>query len=649
MKLSVIIVNYNVKFFLRQTLQSVFRSKTSFNFEVIVIDNASIDGSVSMVVENFKEVKIISNQENVGFAKANNQGIRMSHADYVLLLNPDTIIEEDTLEKTVLHLEKNNEIGGLGVYMVDGKGIYLPESKRGFPSPSAAFYKLFGLSKLFPTNKTFGQYHLTYLDKDKLQNIDVLSGAFMLLRKSALDKVGLLDEDYFMYGEDIDLSYRLQQGGYQNCYFPNTKIIHFKGESTKKGNLNYVKIFYQAMIIFSKKHLKNNNAFLLVFILKAAIYFRAFLAYFEMLVSKYVPKIFDAFFLYTVLTISLYVLKHTYHVNDGIVYPNSVYYINIPIYITIWLLSMYYCSAYDKPYRFSNLLAGLLIGTLFIAAIYGFFPAHLRSSRGMILMGFAGGLFVLWIYRWISILRNKRTHSEHKEFIVVGTFEEYLYLKKYLREVDKTYKIKGFVASDSNEESHGECLGTLSTLVKTLQMYPIDEVIFCQKSIAAKDIIYWIQLIPDHISCKIASDDLIEIIGSNSKNTQGEIYTFDFNFNIRKPFYLRLKRLQDRILALIFLLFSPILILLVKNKTGFLKNIIYVLLGKIFWVGFQPNMSFYYDNISGILSPLGTKTFSDKQQEKMLITYARNFNILVDLMIIFKNFNLLGLQHNAKD
>jgi len=202
--------------------------------EIFVVDNSSVDGSTDMVRKKFPLVQIIANKENQGFAKANNQAIRKAKGEYILLLNPDTVVEDDTFSKVVAFMDSHPDAGGLGVKMVDGYGKFLPESKRGLPTPATAFYKIFGLSVLFPHSKRFSKYHLGYLDENKIHKVDILAGAFMLLRKSVLDKTGLLDEAFFMYGEDIDLSYRIMQAGYNNYYFPETRIIHYKGESTKK-------------------------------------------------------------------------------------------------------------------------------------------------------------------------------------------------------------------------------------------------------------------------------------------------------------------------------------------------------------------------------------------------------------------------------
>ena len=226
MKLSVIIVNYNVKYFLEQALLSVRRASVEVLVEVWVVDNNSADGSIEMVREKFPEVQLIQNKENVGFSKANNQAIRQSTGEYVLLLNPDTVVSEDTFQKCVAFMDEHKEAGGLGVKTIDGSGVFLPESKRGFPSPWVAFCKSFGLSALFPHSPHFNWYYLGHLSKDTTHECEVLVGSFMFIRRSVLDKIGLLDETFFMYGEDIDLSYRIIKAGFKNFYLADSTLIH---------------------------------------------------------------------------------------------------------------------------------------------------------------------------------------------------------------------------------------------------------------------------------------------------------------------------------------------------------------------------------------------------------------------------------------
>ena len=275
-KLSIVIVNYNVKYFLEQCLYSVRAATTNLDAEVFVVDNHSSDDSLAYLKPKFPEVIFIENPENVGFAKANNQAIGQAKGQYVLLLNPDTVVGEDSLRSLCYQMDEDKTIGALGVKMLNAEGHFLVESKRSFPSPWVSFCKLFGLAKLFPYSPFFSRYNLPYLNPDKPHTVEVLAGAFMLLRHEALDKVGLLDESFFMYGEDIDLSYRIAQAGYKNLYYPE-RLLHYKGESAKQDDKRYIEAFYGAMLIFYQKYYPNSSA-LLRGLIKMAVRLKALMA-----------------------------------------------------------------------------------------------------------------------------------------------------------------------------------------------------------------------------------------------------------------------------------------------------------------------------------------------------------------------------------
>jgi N-acetylglucosaminyl-diphospho-decaprenol L-rhamnosyltransferase len=281
MLLSVIIVNYNVKFFLEQCLCSVRKAIGELavqtgerNVEVLVVDNNSTDGSIEYLHPRFPFVQFIRNTANMGFGRANNQALQIATGKYLLFLNPDTIIPEDAFVKCIQFMDAHADAGSLGVYMMDGAGQYLKESKRGFPSLWVSFCKMTGLTRWFPTSKLFAGYYQGHLSKDHIQIIDVLSGAFMMVKRTVLEKTGGFDEQFFMYAEDIDLSYRIQQSGYTNYYFPECRIIHFKGESTRKDS-KYVKFFYRAMVQFVQKHYHGELAWFYTGLLEAIIWLRA--------------------------------------------------------------------------------------------------------------------------------------------------------------------------------------------------------------------------------------------------------------------------------------------------------------------------------------------------------------------------------------
>jgi GT2 family glycosyltransferase len=278
MELSVIIVSYNVCDFLRQCLHSVELASHKIKSEIFVVDNNSADSSVEMVKTEFPKVRILSNKINLGFSAANNQAIRISNGRFVLLLNPDTIVNEDTFSECLDFMSKHPDAGAIGIRMINGSGNFLPESKRAFPSPLTGLFKSFGFSFLFPKSKLFNNYYLPQINSRETSPTEVISGAFMFIRREALNKSGLLDENFFMYGEDIDLSYRLMQTGYMNYYFSDIQIVHFKGRSTDRNSFTDIRYFYKAMRIYVKKRAAEGKYSSFLFIVIPAIYFREGLA-----------------------------------------------------------------------------------------------------------------------------------------------------------------------------------------------------------------------------------------------------------------------------------------------------------------------------------------------------------------------------------
>ena len=291
LKLSVIIVNYNVKYYLDQCIRSVLRAFEEMNTpaEIIVVDNHSADGSVDYLEQRYPQklfpmVRFVRSAHNLGFARANNIAIRQSRGEYVLLLNPDTIVGEDTLKASVDFMDAHEDAGAVGVRMLGAQGRRAMESRRGLPTPMVSFFKMLGFCNRWPHHRLFGKYYMGYLPWDEPSQIEVVSGAYCMLRRKALDEVGLLDEDFFMYGEDIDLSYRVLKGGYHNYYLP-VDILHYKGESTQKSSFRYVHVFYEAMLIFFRKHY-SGMTFLLSLPIKTAIYAKALMALVGMLSDR---------------------------------------------------------------------------------------------------------------------------------------------------------------------------------------------------------------------------------------------------------------------------------------------------------------------------------------------------------------------------
>ncbi len=650
MKLSIVVVNYNVKHFLEQCLTSVQKALVHLDGEVIVVDNNSVDHSVDMLTHKFPWVKIISNKVNTGFSVANNQAIRQAKGEYILLLNPDTLVEEDTFEKCIEFMDSHPDAGGLGVKMIDGKGKFLPESKRCLPKPMVAFYKIFGLASLFPNSKTFGAYHLGYLNKDETHEVDVLCGAFMMLKKETLNQIGLLDETFFMYGEDIDLSYRISLGGYKNYYFSGTRIIHYKGESTKKGSLNYVFIFYKAMIIFAKKHFSNNNAKIFSLLINFAIYFRASISIVKRFLSYiWLPSLdFLMVFIFMVNMTNYWEINHRFV--EGGSYPDLFLLIIVPLYIILWLGINKLLGVYDQPFRISKLVLGTIFGTLILLSVYALLPEVYRFSRALILIGSIGTGILIGLLRAglssIGLFQFSFENDSRKRFLIIGSPQECMRVSDMLKQIHISSSFIGFIYSELSNKSIDNYVGTIDQLHEAVQIYSINELIFCSKDISSQDIISHMSLINMHdIDFKIAPEESMFVIGSNTINSQGELYAYEVN-SINKAENIRLKRLFDICVSLIFILTSPVLIILSKSILGLFKNIFFVLLGLKSWVSYHNSTE--NDGLpiikSGVLSPAShlPGIYSNHTLIKLNMLYAKEYRLKNDFEIILKNLKRLA-------
>ncbi len=653
MKLSIVIVNYNVKYFLEQCLFSVQNASRGLESEILVVDNNSVDGSVRMVREKFPGVRLIENKENAGFSRANNQAIKISTGQYVLLLNPDTLVEDDTLVKCVQFMDTHPEAGGLGVKMVDGKGRFLPESKRSLPSPSVAFFKVFGLSALFPKSKLFGKYHLGYLDEDKTSEVEVLAGAFMLLRRDVLDKTGLLDEEFFMYGEDIDLSYRITQAGYRNYYFPETRIIHYKGESTKKSSLNYVFLFYNAMIIFARKHYSKKNARSFSFLINLAIYLRAFLSILVRFFSKVLLPLADAALIFTGIYFIRIYWEMTMIFPDGGHYPPVFLLVAVPVYIIIWLLCVYLAGGYDKPVRIVRIYQGLIAGTLIILVLYSLLSEHYRFSRALIILGALWGMISMPGLRLLLNLLNVKSFRigslKNRRFVIVGEKDEAERVLGLLQTTIPNPAYTGLVSYQAYKNNSNGFIGSLDQIKEIINIYKIDEVIFCARDVPAQVIIDNMTELQDlQVDFKIAPPESLAIIGSSSINSSGELYVIDINA-ITRISNRRNKRLLDVLVSVVLLLFCPIEIFIVRNPVGLLRNLFLVIFGYRSLVGYAQPSATDLQRLphikKGILDPsdaFRNKEIPPEARSQINIMYARDYKLINDLNIIFKGFRDLG-------
>ena len=644
MTLSVVIVNYNVKHFLEQCLISVYKALKDIDAEVFVVDNASADGSCQMVRQRFPEVKLIENTVNYGFSYANNQAIRMAKGEFVLLLNPDTVVEEDTFSKCIAFMQSHPEAGSISVKMIDGKGKFLPESKRAMPSPMVSFYKIFGLSRLFPKSRIFARYHLGHLDPNQTHEIEILPGAFMFMRKEALGRVGLLDEDFFMYGEDIDLSFRIVKGGYKNYYFPETTIIHYKGESTKKGSINYVLVFYKAMMIFARKHFSRKNAWFYIALIYLAIYFRAGLSIVKRFVYRVIHPLLDGLIMIAGFAVILPLWdKIKFHGEWG--YNQELVYIMSAFYIVVWLISSWLSGAYDKPQKLFAAARGIGIGTLAILAIYALLPNSLRYSRAVILLVTFWSALIVQLAHWAIGYYRKDVFPAFrklKRVAIVGEVDEIQRVRDILNDAKVEFNIIGFV-SPSNVFTSDKQTVTFNQLDEFVRVNSIDEVIFCSGNLSSQEIIKtMLTLVPLGIDYKIAPPDSSSVIGSNSIDTAGDLYTVDFSA-ISKPENRRNKRVFDVFVSFAIILFSPFLVLFVKHFGFVIAKAFWVILGRFTWVGYAVFNGVDISGLpklrQGVFPPLKTKNLEAVNAttiDRLNILYAKNYSVSTDVMVLFK-------------
>lgn len=652
MKLSIVIVNYNVAYFLEHCLYSVRNALKGIEAEIFVVDNNSVDNSIAMLKEKFPEVILIANKDNVGFSRANNQAIRISKGEYVLILNPDTVVEEDTFAKCISFMDSHKDCGALGVKMIDGSGKFLKESKRGFPSPWTSFCKMSGLTSLFPHSKKYANYYMGHLSEDEVNEVDILAGAYMMMRKECLDKVGLLDEDYFMYGEDIDLSYRITKGGYKNYYFPKARIIHYKGESTKKASMNYVYTFYNAMVIFAQKHLTKKQTKLFSTLIKLAIWLRAGFAFCSRIFKNSLLPLLDFVLVY----LAYYLLVSWWSVNiweDANYYPLQYIYIVVPIYIFIWLLSIYLSGGYSKPIRIPKIISGVFFGMITILVFYSLLPEQLRYSRALVLLGAVVSLFIIISIRLVYIYFSTGSwlpkDERRKRYIIIGDETEAVRVADLLRTTDAQAEFIGLTKEDDKETNNPNFVGNISQIKEIIKIYQINEVIFCAKSISQQKIISTMaELKANNLHFIIAPPETDFIIGSNTINTPTDLYVISVN-SISDDDNKRKKRLLDITLALFTLLFSPILCFTIKRPIGLWKNTFSVLFGSKTWIGYSNTSTISNNSLPKIKKGiLTTQDSLDKKDvdlstlNRLNLLYARNYRLQSDFNTFIKAFREIG-------
>lgn len=646
MELSVIIVNYNVKHFLEQCLCSVQKAVATIPAEIIVIDNNSADNSLAYLQPLFPGVTFVANKVNLGFARACNQGLKMSGGRFVLFLNPDTLVPEDCFSQCISFLDARPQGGALGIRMLDGTGNFLKESKRSFPSPLTAFYKLSGLARLFPRSKLFSRYHLGYLNENEDHEIDVLAGAFMFIRKEVLDQAGGFDETFFMYGEDVDLSYRIQKSGYINYYYSQSAIIHFKGESTLKGSMKFVRMFYLAMSIFVRKHYGSSRAGVFSALIHVAIWFRAAMTATASFIRRVGLPLIDA----ALILVSFWVIKNIWneYVKTDTQYEDRLLFIAFPAFTIVYLLAAYYAGLYDRWYKRSELVQSTLIATTVLLAGYALLPEQYRFSRAIILFGAMMAFILISLLRGIliktGVLSGKNEKHEHANTLIIGSAKEYNEVVQLMKDAGLQEKVLGRVAV--NEDDHG-AIGYWSKTEMLFQSVPFREAIFCEGTLSFKNIIDCLQRIPDNIKIRIHATGSNSIVGSDSKDSAGESLSKENGFALANPYNKRLKRLVDISVSLLAIITFPVHFIGVKRPFRFFADCFVILFAQKTWVGYAtaeknlPPLRKAVIACNGI--PLRIKQELPVESLQMVdYWYARDYEPSNDIKLIWKVYRRLG-------
>ncbi|MEM6263839.1 MAG: glycosyltransferase [Bacteroidota bacterium] len=649
MQLSIIIVNYNVRYFLEQCIISVKRALEGIDGEVIVVDNNSSDGSQEMIRSKFGETVIfIENHDNPGFSKANNQGIAIAKGAHILLLNPDTVVEETTFSTCLKFMEANPSAGALGVKMLDGQGVFLPESKRALPTPLVSFYKIFGLAALFPQNKAFGQYHLTYLDKDENHPIEILSGAFMWMRKKVVDKIGGLDETFFMYGEDIDQSYRVIQAGWHNHYLADTRIIHYKGESTKKGSLNYVKVFYQAMIIFAKKHFGGRNQQLFIFFIKLAVYLRAFLAVLRRGVKKLGFPMIEAGLIYAIIQGIKAYWEHYVRYIEGGSYPESFDQVAAPVYTLVFVGLLGLAGGYRRPFRIPPLIMATFWGFVAIATVSYVVP-EINFSRAIVGLSSIFTLIMAISTRGLVHLKEKGnfffTEARHKRVILAGDENGVLRLAKMLRnEVGFSAEIVGVICPKA-PGGPDPWLGTLGQSEVVITHYRASEIVFDADSLGNSTIIRTIEeLAPTGVEMKIRPPGANFVIGS--QEVYAPVHQKRKSYALATFRRRTQKKVFDWISGLGLLLSFPLLFYRYKRPGKAFECMLQALFGQRHLVGYiEANPAGLPPLKPGLLT-MRNRLGSDNGQQLNAAPldefYAKTYSWELDAEIVFRSWRYIG-------
>ncbi len=680
--ISVIIVNYNVREFLEQCLISVRRALKNIPSEIIVVDNASVDGSVPIIRKRFPEVILIENKENRGFSAANNQGLEIARGAFIVLLNPDTIVQEDTFVKLLRFFEQTPDASAATCKILNPDGTFSVDCRHSIPTPLTAFWKVIGFSRLFPKSKIFGRYNLTYLDENDVYPVEAISGSFMMMRREIVKKVGKLDEDFFMYCEDIDYCHRINKAGGKIYYVPDSQIIHYKGESTKKNNLDYVITFNRSLYQFYKKHYQKRYVYPFKWLIILGTVLRGMMIFVKNNLEVYYPLLIDLGLLNAILFVTFgvrYALRGGFRLSD---FFNQYIIINLITTIVFFLSALFFETVKRDRFSVSKIIKANLTAFTFVSALTFFFK-QFAFSRLVVIVSALASILAMSLWRiLLRALRRKTTDTLSRDYflkrtVIVG-FDSGTkkLLHKLQANVNSSIKILGLVSP--NREDLGKTIDKVPvvTLLKDLPEYVrlnrVDLVIFTTHNLPFQEILTTISRVQKpEIEFKMVPDHLEFMIGKSTIERLDTVPLVDIEFAYGKPFNKIVKRTFDFVLALLLLLVllpyhlwnvvagwrrikkitvfqhdgkSLSVLGAIKGKgLRFTLNLINILLGKLSFVGAplarspkEAPLFDYKPGLTGLVQINRDKISNPEMYETFEAHYLKSQNLFLDIEILLR-------------
>ena len=673
MDLSVIIVNYNVRQFLENALASVKRALEGLQGEIIVVDNASTDGSAEMIRSKFPDVTVIENRENVGFARANNTGLKLSRGRYFLLINPDTIVQEDTIHVMLRFFAEHPDAGLAGCKILNPDGSFQLPCRRSIPTPWVAFTKIFGLSAIFPKSRLFGRYNLTYLDPDESYPVDAVSGSFMMMSRETYEKVGGLDESFFMYGEDLDWCYRVSRAGFTVYYVHSTKIVHFKGESTKRSEIDEIKLFYEAMQLFVKKHFNRSSTVRLF--LSVGIFLRGMMASLGRSGWPIILTLVDSILVDVALLLSalIYFGDFLHFARNA----NPVVWV-VPALVVV--VTMFFSGLYTTN-RFSVSRAGVsvIVSYVIISALV-YFAKEVAYSRAVVLI--SGFLNMILLPGWrLGAIALGRVGGQHqgrrslfgRRTVIVGTGPSgQEVLRKLRARVDGGYDVLGFISLSSKEIGDRvagvEVIGSMDNVGKVINEKRVGEIIFSTDGISYTDILSVIARSNNRsVNFRLVPSSLEAIIGKTRIDQLDVIPLVEIEYNIHRPANRIVKRMFDiGVSGILLLLVYPCVRIITavsgrRDGGALIRSVTLlpqVFSGRLSLVGLplKPtdtgsgtaaagedpgNRYLGPRGLTGLVQINAREDVSHEEIERYELYYAKNQSLALDLEILLKSFLLL--------